>query len=327
MMILIFSEELEQTTDEVVQWLISQGISFLRINKEDSIKIIELSLNNERLLLELNGKIFNINEFDAIWYRRGNLNNNYFQSALLELSSNSSILNQAGRFLGNEWIILQFYIFYVLERKSRVLGSFQKSLVNKLINLSIAKQCGLLIPDTTITSKGYVVKNKLAATEQISKPISESETFQNADGSILKMLTEVVTIDDVDEEKDFFPSLIQKNIKKWIELRVFFLGNRFYSMAIFSQSNSKTTTDFRNYDNDKSNRMVPFNLPKSIEINLLKFMKHLGLNTGSIDMIVTPEREYVFLEVNPAGNIEMVSKNCNYPIEQEIANFLGYGAV
>ena len=56
-------------------------------------------------------------------------------------------------------------------------------------------------------------------------------------------------------------------------------------------------------------------------------MKHLGLNTGSIDMIVTPEREYVFLEVNPAGNIEMVSKNCNYPIEQEIANFLGYGAV
>ena len=44
-------------------------------------------------------------------------------------------------------------------------------------------------------------------------------------------------------------------------------------------------------------------------------------------MIVTPEREYVFLEVNPAGNIEMVSKNCNYPIEQEIANFLGYGAV
>ena len=158
MMILIFSEELEQTTDEVVQWLISQGISFLRINKEDSIKIIELSLNNERLLLELNGKIFNINEFDAIWYRRGNLNNNYFQSALLELSSNSSILNQAGRFLGNEWIILQFYIFYVLERKSRVLGSFQKSLVNKLINLSIAKQCGLLIPDTTITSKGYVVK-------------------------------------------------------------------------------------------------------------------------------------------------------------------------
>ncbi len=326
-MILVISEEIERTTDEVLQYLLLYGIFFLRINKEDSLKIVELSLSSERLLFEFNGKIFNIYDFDTVWYRRGNLNSSFFQPALFELSSYPNMLNQVGRFLGNEWSILQFYIFYVLEGKSHVLGSFKKSLVNKLINLSIAKQCGLKIPDTTITSKGCIVKNMLTAAEQISKPISESETFQNTDGSILKMLTEVVTTDEIDVEKDFFPSLIQGNIKKWIELRVFFLGNRFYSMAIFSQSNSKTATDFRNYDNDKSNRMVPYKLPKSIENKLLKFIKHLGLNTGSIDMIVTPEREYVFLEVNPVGNIEMVSKNCNYPIEQEIANYLMYGTI
>lgn len=326
-MILIISEEFERTTNEVLQWLLLHDISFLRINKEDSIKIVELSLSSERLLFEVNGKDFNINNFDTVWYRRGNLNSSFFQPALFELSSNPSILNQVGHFLGSEWNILQFYIFYILESKSRVLGSFQKSLVNKLINLNIAKHCGLLFPDTTITSKGCIVKNKLTASEQISKPISESETFQNMDGSILKMLTEVVNIDEINDEKDFFPSLIQENIKKWIELRVFFLGNRFYSMAIFSQSNSMTATDFRNYDNDKSNRMVPYKLPISIENKLLKFIKRLGLNTGSIDMIVTPEREYVFLEVNPVGNIEMVSKNCNYPIEQEIANYLMYGEI
>lgn len=326
-MILIISEEFERTTDEVLQWFLLHGISFLRINKENSIKIVELSLSSERLLFEFNGKIFNIYDFDTVWYRRGNLNSSFFQPALFELSSYPNMLNQVGRFLGNEWNILQFYIFYVLESKCRVLGSFQKSLVNKLINLNIAKQCGLLIPDTTITSKGCIANNRLTVAEQISKPISESETFQNTDGSILKMLTEVVTIDEINEKKDFFPSLIQQNIKKWIELRVFFLGNRFYSMAIFSQSNSKTSTDFRNYDNDKSNRMVPYRLPKSIENKLLKFIKHLGLNTGSIDMIVTPEREYIFLEVNPAGNIEMVSKNCNHPIEQEIANYLMYGEI
>lgn len=326
-MILIISEEFECTTDEVVQWLLLYNISFLRINKETSLKIVELSLSSERLLFEFNGRVFNINDFDTVWYRRGNLNSSFFQPALFELSSYPNMLNQVGRFLGNEWNILQFYIFYVLEGKSRVLGSFQKSLVNKLINLNIAKQCGLIIPDTTITSKGCIVKNRLTAAEQISKPISESETFQNTDGSILKMLTEVVNIDEINDENDFFPSLIQENIKKWIELRVFFLGNRFYSMAIFSQSNSMTATDFRNYDNDKSNRMVPYKLPRSIENKLLKFIKHLGLNTGSIDMIVTLEREYVFLEVNPVGNIEMVSKNCNYPIEQEIANYLMYGAI
>ncbi|BDX39654.1 hypothetical protein CYCD_30090 [Tenuifilaceae bacterium CYCD] len=326
-MILIISEEFERTTDEVLQWLLFHGISFLRVNKEDSLKIVELSLNCERLLFEFNGKVFNINDFDTVWYRRGNLNPSLFQPALLELSSNPSMLNQVGRFLGNEWSILQFYIFYVLESKSLVLGSFQKSLVNKLINLSIAKQCGLMIPDSTITSKGCIVRNRLTAAEQISKPISESETFQNTDGSILKMFTEVVVLSEVDEKTEFFPSLIQQNVKKWIELRVFFLGKKFYSMAIFSQSNTKTTTDFRNYDNEKSNRMVPYKLQKSIENKLFKFIERLGLNTGSIDMIVTPEREYVFLEVNPVGNIEMVSKNCNYPIEQEIANYLMYGTI
>lgn len=326
-MILVISEEIERTTDEVLQYLLLHGIFFLRINKEDSLKIVEISLSSERLLFEFNEKIFNIYDFDTVWYRRGNLNSIFFQPALFELSSDPNMLNQVGRFLGNEWSILQFYIFYVLEGKSRVLGSFKKSLVNKLINLSIAKQCGLKIPDSTITSKGCIVRNRLTAAEQISKPISESETFQNTDGSILKMLTEVVNIDEINDEKDFFPSLIQENIKKWIELRVFFLGNRFYSMAIFSQSNSMTATDFRNYDNDKFNRMVPYKLPIRIENKLLKFIKRLGLNTGSIDMIVTPERKYVFLEVNPVGNIEMVSKNCNYPIEQEIANYLMYGAI
>lgn len=326
-MILVISEEIERTTDEVLQYLLLHGISFLRINKEEPLKILELSLNCERLLFEFNGKVFNINDFDTVWYRRGYFSSSFIQPALVELSSDPNKLNQVGRFLGNEWNILQFYIFNILERKGHVLGSFQKSLVNKLINLSLAKQCGLLIPDTTITSKGSVVKDKLSFDEQISKPISESETFQNADGSILKMLTEVVVLSEVDEKTEFFPSLIQQNVKKWIELRVFFLGEKFYSMAIFSQSNTKTTTDFRNYDNEKSNRMVPYKLPKSIENKLFKFIERLGLNTGSIDMIVTPEREYVFLEVNPVGNIEMVSKNCNYPIEQEIANYLMYGTI
>ncbi|HQB76850.1 MAG TPA: grasp-with-spasm system ATP-grasp peptide maturase, partial [Tenuifilaceae bacterium] len=57
---------------------------------------------------------------------------------------------------------------------------------------------------------------------------------------------------------------------------------------------------------------------------LNKLMKELGLDTGSIDMIVTEKREFIFLEVNPIGNIEMVSKNCNYPIERDIAKHISY---
>jgi hypothetical protein len=39
-------------------------------------------------------------------------------------------------------------------------------------------------------------------------------------------------------------------------------------------------------------------------------------------MIVTPEGEYVFLEVNPTGQFGWVSDNCNYYLEEKIANHL-----
>ena len=100
------------------------------------------------------------------------------------------------------------------------------------------------------------------------------------------------------------------------------LGEAFFSMAIFSQSNSKTKIDFREYDNEIPNRCVPYILPKYIEKLLLKFSKKVGLNSGSFDLIKTVDDNYVFLEVNPAGQFGMVSYPCNYFLEEKIANHL-----
>lgn len=324
-MVLILSEENERTTDEVVQWLLNYNVRFLRINKEDNLKIVCVSPSSGKALIEVKENVYDLNTFETVWYRRGYFNSNCVRAGLAEFSSDQSKLAQISRFLNREWSVLQGFMFYELENKKTVLGNFLKSQANKLINLRIANECGLLIPETTISSRGDILSSVINEQGAISKPISEAETFSNADGSIFKLLTEAVNSDDMDESSEFFPSLIQHKIEKWIELRVFFLETKFYSMAIFSQSSNKTTVDFRNYDDARPNRMVPFTLPKTVERKLNWFTKRLGLNTGSIDMIVTKKKEFVFLEVNPVGNIEMVSKNCNYPIEQDIANYLRYG--
>ena len=120
----------------------------------------------------------------------------------------------------------------------------------------------------------------------------------------------------------FFPSLVQNYIPKKIELRIFYLEGEFFSMAIFSQKDNKTNIDFRNYNDDKPNRTVPYKIPKDVEQKLDLLMKTLGLNSGSIDMIVTPDNEYVFLEVNPVGQFGMVSYPCNYNLEKRIAEYL-----
>lgn len=135
--------------------------------------------------------------------------------------------------------------------------------------------------------------------------------------------TETVSDEFIDTlNDDFFPSLIQQQLDKAYELRIFYLHGNYYSMAIFSQSDQQTCVDFRKYNDKKPNRTVPFCLPSCIEEKIKCFMMTMNLNSGSIDMIVTKKNDYVFLEVNPVGQFGMVSGPCNYRLEKEIATYL-----
>jgi ATP-GRASP peptide maturase of grasp-with-spasm system len=122
--------------------------------------------------------------------------------------------------------------------------------------------------------------------------------------------------------KKFFHSFFQQYIDKKYEIRTFYLKGVFKSMAIFSQQDAKTQTDFRNYDEERPNRCIPYMLPKIFEKKLHKLMQLLKINCGSIDILVTPNDEFYFLEVNPIGQFQWLSKNCNYFIEQMIAKDL-----
>lgn len=124
------------------------------------------------------------------------------------------------------------------------------------------------------------------------------------------------------ETNSFAVSLVQNYIEKKYELRVFYFEKLFYTMAIFSQNDSKTSVDFRNYNKEKPNRTVPYKLPYEVEQKLINLMDKLDLNCGSIDMIVEKNNEYVFLEVNPIGQFGMISSPCNYNLERIIAKYL-----
>jgi D-alanine-D-alanine ligase-like ATP-grasp enzyme len=64
-------------------------------------------------------------------------------------------------------------------------------------------------------------------------------------------------------------------------------------------------------------------LPTGIVKKIQKFAQFSGIKCGSIDMIVTPNDEYYFLEVNSVGQFQWLSKGCNYFIERHIAQYYG----
>jgi glutathione synthase/RimK-type ligase-like ATP-grasp enzyme len=63
-------------------------------------------------------------------------------------------------------------------------------------------------------------------------------------------------------------------------------------------------------------------LPPALHDALLALQRRLGLYYGAIDMRLTPDGEYVFLEVNPAGQWLFVERLTGMPIGQAVADLL-----
>ncbi len=208
-------------------------------------------------------------------------------------------------------------------KKVKVLGNRWLSSLNKFDVLNKATGVGLNVPPTIYTSEKNVLHSFLIEHERvITKPIGEVTVFFRKKNSY-GMHTKLFDLEKLYKLPDKFGiSLFQKYIEKLYEVRVFIIQNKIYSMAIFSQSNQKTKVDFRNYDSETPTRKVPYNLPEDVKNKLINLMTNIGLNTGSIDIIVDPEGDYYFLEVNPVGQFGFLQEHTNYNIYREIAQFL-----
>lgn len=318
-MILILSSQFDISTSRVIQWLIYFNINFDRINGEVGLKKIFLDIGNntsEVVIEDSYNSIFNLEKYNTFWYRRSYLK--IFQLDLIAKQKKSISFE-----LQNEWLMVENFIYKNFEKKHKLGSVFQEKYHNKLEALSIAKEAKLIIPNTIVTTSklkllDFIDYNK----KYITKALYNVFTVES-ENKFISLGTELISKLNIDTLNDiFYPTFVQEYIEKEFELRVFYLDGTVYPMAIFSQNDFKTRIDFRNYNREKPNRMVPFILPKSISEKLIIFMKKMDLDTGSIDLIYTPEKEFVFLEVNHLGQYDWLSKKCNYFLDYKIASYL-----
>ena len=326
-MILILSEKGDLSTNDIINWLCYFNYPFVRINKDEPDKVelfVESYPDSYDFYFKVGNKKFSLNQIQAYWYRRGGLPKCRISNEAIQQAFEKEIIKDIEKYLIFESYMLYDFLYYILEKVPVTLGSEKYSDVNKLIVLDYAKECGLNVPDYSISMS----KDKLNLFRQnitgslITKGIWEGlSVFVETSG--YSTYTEMLTNNDLNDlPNHFYPSLFQKNIHKKYELRIFYLKGSFYSMAIFSQKNRQTQVDFRKYDDSKPNRNIPYQLPKDIEEKLHRLMNRLSLDTGSIDMIVDLENDFYFLEVNPVGQFGMTSLPCNYNLEKEIALIL-----
>jgi len=324
MNVLIFSEERDASTNDVVEWLSFLDHNVYRVNGEDVITNINLDINTDCIDLSfcVRGNEINLNEIDSVWFRRGE----FIFSRKLPFLNNLDIKIQkaiAHNLHHEELETLEAFVNNYLYDKNCI-GNASKSTLNKLLALKTAKEVGLQVPVSRISSEKEELLSFFKNQEEncITKGVQDILSF-TVENKGYHYATTKIAKEDLEEMGDtFFPSLLQENISKKYELRIFYLKQKFYSMAIFSQFDEQTKIDFRNYNFEKPNRNVPFKLPKEIEEKLENFMQRMNLDCGSIDMIVTTDKEYVFLEVNPKGQYGMVSIPCGYNLNYRITQEL-----
>jgi glutathione synthase/RimK-type ligase-like ATP-grasp enzyme len=186
----------------------------------------------------------------------------------------------------------------------------------KAYQLKMATACGLTIPRTLITNdpkkavefihtqgQGNVIYKSFSATEQAWREtrLVKQEELENI------------------ESVKYAPVIFQECIHADIDLRVTIIGDNIFPAAIHSKDTSYKY-DFRmNYHECK---IVQHPLPDKLNKQLLRFMKEMGITYGAVDLRLRPTGEYVFLEVNTAGQWLFMEQPTGMPITQTLVRTL-----
>lgn len=337
--ILIFSSLSEPCTANVVHELEEIGASTLVINYEEAL------LRNLWTIHIKNGsdtscdiKNNNIHSFfpTAVWMRRWGfpIYPSTFDdfSLAFSFSEISSTLNGAQSILNN--------CLWINDPERERLAT------NKIKQLRLAKELGLLIPKTLITNDPNQVINFYKTTNRvIFKPVSASQitlrTFNKGAYNSLnpvekdlyncgkeisknylytKELTDEI-MESISSVK-WSPAIFQERINKQSDIRVTFINNMFFSCEILSQIRDDTSTDFRfmNVSGLLPHKLI--DLPSIIENKLKLLMNKLGLIFGCIDLVLDENGNFIFLEVNPSGQWLWIEQITGAPISKCLAKTL-----
>ncbi|MDP3561126.1 MAG: hypothetical protein Q8R83_02975 [Legionellaceae bacterium] len=173
----------------------------------------------------------------------------------------------------------------------------------KLLQLKIASECGMLIPTTLCSNDPKEIHQFLTNHDDsgvIYKPLCSNFWFES--NQIKIAYTARVHQQDLPSNHllQKLPGIFQKEVAKKYELRITCFGDYIVAAKLNSQEHIDGMIDWRAIRKEPL-VIEPYSLPTAIESKIRTFMREIGIVFGSFDFIVTPDDEYIFLEVNEQG--------------------------
>jgi glutathione synthase/RimK-type ligase-like ATP-grasp enzyme len=261
----------------------------------------------------------NLGDIVSVWYRRPV--SSIPASELQDIASLEFVIQESKTTLEGLWNLLTcFWVSH--PNKIRTAES-------KLYQLKIATNIGFSIPDTLITDNPAVAEEFYTShfKSVIYKPLHQARIFRDDKVSLIYS-----TKLDLIHPKDFqnvkyAPVILQSYIPKSLEIRVTVVGQEVFAVELHTQEVSDAMHDWRRA-NIGSIKHRAHKLPVDMEQKCIKLVNFLQLQFGAIDMILTPDGEYVFLEINPNGQWAWVQQICpEILIRESLINLLLRGRI
>jgi glutathione synthase/RimK-type ligase-like ATP-grasp enzyme len=296
------------TSDYLISRLISRAneICYLRLNSEDIVHVRFEHNSREKTLISFESIEYDLSKTKSIYFRRAPT----IFPPPSDVDDTAFINRERRDFL--EGILLSLNAKWINPLFSTIRGE------RKLYQLSLANRIGLKTPLTLVTNDPQKIKEFITNKQAIIKPISHGLQITNR-GSF-SMYTNSITQSDILDNSQLYevPSFIQEQIENKNDIRVTIIDKSIFAVAIRKEPAEEI--DWRKPNIKKAYSLI--NLPDILCKKLLRLNMELGLRYSAIDLIQTPTDDFVFLEVNPAGEWVWLERELDLSISSQILKSL-----
>lgn len=193
----------------------------------------------------------------------------------------------------------------------------------KLWQLLVARELGFRVPAFIVTNQVDRAAAFIAAApgKVIVKVLANPTIFNRTHAATI--YTHVVTRDD-EQQLDavrYGPTFLQHLVVKRKDIRVTVIGDSVFAAAIDSVAVEEGRIDFRRaevFDLPHD----PIELPQALKTACQALVRRLGLRFGAIDLLLTDDGEYHFLEINPNGQWLWIEWTTEMPLTKAMCDLL-----
>ena len=263
---------------------------------------INLGFNgdNTSLAYHWGEQVTDLSEVDVVWHRRP-------QKPVVP----GYIVPEDKMFVQQELTSANLAALALLEQAFWVNPQAAANRANlKPLQLKLATKAGLEVPQTLISNDPKAIRAFLASKQDtIYKPLNAFVWHEQ--GRNYATYTARVTPEQLPNDTLLCasPGIYQRLVAKQYEVRAQFFGRSYFAVSIDSNRLQYGELDWRLHQH-QGTLSKPVDLPEPVYQAACALMDELDLVCGAFDFIVSQDNEWVFLEVNEAGQFLFLEQWC-----------------